>query len=93
MAAIYMTIFVVAAGFAFVIAVTIIVIVGVRREERYLTLWNRHAPGATAQLARMVLGRYVRREYDTPTDNAPPDDATDDHLLPPRRNAGTRSRY
>jgi uncharacterized membrane protein YagU involved in acid resistance len=85
MAAIYMTIFVVAAGFAFVIAVTIIVIVGVHKEERYLTLWNRHAPGATAQLARMVLGRYVRRECD-----APQDDATDDHLLPSQRSAGTR---
>lgn len=85
MAAIYTTIFVVAAGFAFVIVVTVVVIVGVRREERYMTLENRQAPGATAHLARMVLGRYVRREYDAPADDFP-----DDHLLPPQRSAGSR---
>jgi hypothetical protein len=85
MAAIYTTIFLVAAGFAFVIVVTVVVIVGIRREERYLTLANRQAPGAAALLARVVLGRYVRREYDAPADDFP-----DDHLLPPRRSAGTR---
>jgi hypothetical protein len=85
MAAVYTTIFVVAAGFAFVIVATIIVIVGVRREERYMTLWNRQAPGATAYLARVVLGRYVRREYHTP-----PDDFPDDHMRPPEHSAGNR---
>jgi hypothetical protein len=64
MAAIDALIFAGAAGFALVIVVTIIVIVGIHREERYQTLANRTAPGAMAQLARLVLGRYVRKETD-----------------------------
>lgn len=64
MAAIDALIFAAAAGFALVVVITIIVIVGVHHEERYQTLANRTAPGAIAQLARLVLGRYVRREYD-----------------------------
>ena len=78
MAAIDAAIFAAAAGFAVVIVVTIIVIVGVHREERFMTLGNRTAPGAVARLARLVLGRYLRREYDAsmdrgiPADRAPP---------------------
>jgi hypothetical protein len=64
MAAIEAIIFAAAAGFAFVIAITIIVIIGVRQEERYSTLANRNAPSAMAQLARLVLGRHVRPELD-----------------------------
>ena len=66
MAAIDALIFAGAAGFALVIVITFVVIVGIHREERYLTLANRNAPGAMAQLARLVLGRYVRRETDGP---------------------------
>jgi len=62
MAAIDALLFAGAAGFALVIVITVIVILGVRHEERYLTLASRNAPGAIAQLARLVLGRYVRRE-------------------------------
>lgn len=61
-AGIEVIIFVVAAGFAFIVASTIIVVVGVHREERYHILENRQAPGAVAQMARIVLGRYVRLE-------------------------------
>jgi hypothetical protein len=64
MAVIDALIFAGAAGFALVIVITIIVIVGIHREERYHTLANRTAPGAMAQLARLVLGRYVRKESD-----------------------------
>jgi hypothetical protein len=64
MAAIDAVMFAGAAGFAFVIVVTIIVIVGIHQEERYLTLTNKKAPGIAAHLARIVLGRYVRRERD-----------------------------
>ena len=64
MAGIEALIFAGAAGFAIVIVITIIVIIGIHREERYQTLANRTAPGAMAQLARLVLGRYVRRETD-----------------------------
>ncbi len=73
MAAIEVIVFAVAAGFAFVVVVTSIVIIGVRREERYLTLTNNSAPGATAQIARIVLGRYVRMEQDR-TIGSNPDD-------------------
>jgi hypothetical protein len=64
MAAIEVIIFAAAAGFAFAVLITVMVIIGIRKEERYLTLLNRTAPGAIAQLARIVLGRYVRRERD-----------------------------
>jgi hypothetical protein len=74
MAAIEVIVFAAAAGFAFVIAVTIVVIIGVRREERYLSLTNRTAPGAIAQLARIVLGRYVRREQDWVAQRSDPDE-------------------
>jgi hypothetical protein len=78
MAALEAIIFAAAAGFAFVIVIVIIVIVGVRQEERYFTLANRNAPSAIAQLARVVLGRHVRREsthvasYRRPADSAAP---------------------
>lgn len=64
MAAIELIVFVAAAGFAFVVVIFVIVIIGVRQEERYLTFENKTAPGAVALLARIVLGRYVRREHD-----------------------------
>ena len=70
MTAIDAIIFAGVAGFAFVVVITIIVIIGVRQEERYLTLANRNAPSAMAQLTRLVLGRYLRREFD---DTAEPD--------------------
>jgi hypothetical protein len=62
MAATEAIIFAAAAGFAFFVVITIIVIIGVRQEERYMTLEHRSAPSAVAQLARIILGRYVRRE-------------------------------
>jgi hypothetical protein len=73
MAAIEVIVFTVAAGFAFAVVITIMVIIGVRKEERYLTLMNRTAPGAAAQLARIVLGRYVRTEQDSTVEGPPPD--------------------
>jgi hypothetical protein len=76
MAAIDVIIFAAAAGFAFAVLITVVVIIGIRKEERYLTLMNKTAPGAMAQLARIVLGRYVRREHD---------------LMAPRRNPDERS--
>lgn len=78
MAAIDAVIFMAAAGFAFVIVITIVVIVGIHQEERYLTLTNKRAPGAAAQLARIVLGRYVRKEQQdwTKPDRYPVDPAS-----------------
>ena len=74
MAAIEVIIFAAAAGFAFAVVITLIVIIGIRREERYLTLTNKTAPGAVAQLARIVLGRYVRKEQDAAIQRLYPDD-------------------
>jgi hypothetical protein len=86
MAAIEAIIFAAAAGFAFVVVITVIVIVGVHREERHLTLGNRNAPGVIARLARLVLGRYLRREYDASVDRGFPEDRA-----PPRADrVGTR---
>jgi hypothetical protein len=76
MAAIDAVIFAAAAGFAFVVVITIVVIVGIHQEERYLTLTNKRAPGAAAQLARIVLGRYVRKEQDWTTPQHPFDPAS-----------------
>ncbi len=62
MAALSAIIFAAAAGFAFIVVITIIVIIGVHQEERFMTLEHRTAPSAMAQLARIILGRYVRKE-------------------------------
>jgi hypothetical protein len=77
MAAIEVIVFIVAAGFAFAVVITIVVIIGVRQEERYLTLTDRTAPGAMAQLARIILGRYVRKEQDAWFERRDPDDPDD----------------
>ncbi len=74
MAAIDAIVFIAAAGFAFVLVITVIVIIGVRQEERYQTLEHRTAPSAVAQLARIVLGRYVRREDHKSSEHGYPDD-------------------
>jgi hypothetical protein len=62
MAAIEAIVFIGAGGFAFFVVISIIVIIGVHQEERYMTLEHRTAPSAMAQLARIILGRYVRKE-------------------------------
>jgi hypothetical protein len=63
MAAIDAIVFAVAAGFAFAVLVTVIVIIGVHREEHRRTLTKPNAPGAIARLARFVLGWNIRDEY------------------------------
>jgi hypothetical protein len=86
MAAIYAIIFAAAAGFAFVVVIAVIVIIGVRQEERYLTLANRTAPSAIAQLARIVLGRHFRKEYDDTAERV----YSDDRLVSGERTIGSR---
>jgi hypothetical protein len=39
-----------------------------------MTLMNKSAPGAIAQLARIVLGRYVRKEQDGTIERDRPDE-------------------
>jgi hypothetical protein len=62
MAAIEEIIFVGAAGFAVVIVISVVVIIGVRQEERARSFGDEMPPGVFALLARVVLGRYVRKE-------------------------------
>jgi hypothetical protein len=87
MAAIEAIVFVAAAGFAFVIVIMIIVVIGVRQEERYKTLEQRTAPSAIAQLARIVLGRDVRREEYKNSEHRYPDERNDSR----HRRVGPRS--
>jgi hypothetical protein len=60
------------AGFATVVAATIVVIIGVSHEEHLGTLTRQHPPSVPALLARLVLGTYVRlptgqhNEHDCP---------------------------
>ena len=62
MAALGVVAFAAGAGFALAVVITIIVIIGIHQEERYMSLWDRNAPSAMALLARIVLGRYIRKE-------------------------------
>jgi|HubBroStandDraft_4_1064222.scaffolds.fasta_scaffold289494_2 hypothetical protein len=62
MTAIDAIVFAAAAGFALVVVITLVVIIGIRQEERYQTLANKNAPSVMAQLTRVVLGNYLRKE-------------------------------
>jgi hypothetical protein len=53
--------FAAAAGFAVVIVATILVIVGVRQEERRETFASPRPPTIPALLARRVLGAYAHQ--------------------------------
>jgi hypothetical protein len=77
-AAIYVLLLVVAAGFAAIAVATILVIIGVRQEERHKTFLRGDPPPTTcALLARWVLGAYVqmlperRPELGEPGDEPP----------------------
>ena len=87
MAAIELIVFAAAAGFAFVVVTFVIVVIAVHQEERYLTLTDRTAPSAIARLARLVLGRYVRKEYDRRQHRGYPDDLASSR----ERSVGPRS--
>jgi hypothetical protein len=68
---------VVAAASMSLAAIVIIVILGIRHEERVLSMTRRVAPGLTARLARLVIGLYVRKTDPEPVrgddlDPAPP---------------------
>jgi hypothetical protein len=55
-------IFAVVAAGTLVLAVTVVVvIVGIRHEERDLTMTRRAAPSPAARLTRRIVGLYVRK--------------------------------
>lgn len=56
-----------AAGLAVILAVVLLVTIGIHQEERRLTFARQRGPTATARLARLIVGRYVR-----PTEREPP---------------------
>jgi hypothetical protein len=53
--------FAVSAGFAVVLVATILVIIGIAREERLHTFKRQRPPTIPALLARRILGVHVRR--------------------------------
>jgi hypothetical protein len=59
MAVVDALLFVVAAGFAVIVVATILVIVGVRQEERHRTIAGQGPPTIMALLARRILGTYI----------------------------------
>ena len=62
-------------GFGFVLLATVVVTIGVRREEHNRTLKHGRAPGLLAGLTRVGLDHYVRKHDDEQAHPAPPDDA------------------
>jgi hypothetical protein len=60
MAAVDGLLFATAAGFGVVVVATVLVIVGVRQEERRGAMAKMRPPTIPALLARRVLGTYVR---------------------------------
>ena len=73
---------IVGAGSATLAIMISVVIIGVRNEERDMTMSRRRAPGLAAWLARRILGLYVRK-----TDPGPKADADWDE---PSRLTGRR---
>jgi hypothetical protein len=61
MPAIEAILFTISAGFTVIVIATILVIIGVRDEERRRTLTRQHPPTITSLLARRVLGTYTRQ--------------------------------
>jgi hypothetical protein len=61
MGAIEAIVFAGSAGFTLVAVATILVIIGVRHEERLATLTSHRAPTVPAALARLVLGTYAHQ--------------------------------
>ncbi len=49
-----------AAGLAVMLAVVLLVTIGVHQEEKRLTFARQRGPTATARVARLIVGRYVR---------------------------------
>jgi hypothetical protein len=47
--------------FIAILAATLIVTIGVHKEERKLTFTCRRSPTAAAWLARVIIGHYVRK--------------------------------
>lgn len=56
---IYSLLFAVSAGFAVIVAATMLAIIGVRQEERCGSLTQQRPPTIPALLARRVLGAYA----------------------------------
>jgi hypothetical protein len=82
LAAIEAVSFAVAAGFAVIVAATVVVIVGVHQEERRLTIRSGRPPTVCALLARRVLGAHL---YLIPEEQAKEDSRYEDPGKRPSR--------
>ena len=96
MAAIEAMLFAVAAGFAAIVVATIVVVIGIRQEERRKTILGGHVPPtACALLARWVLGAhfYLIPEERPEADEGPGDEPPwFERPVPPSRPIGPRGR-
>lgn len=59
MASVYVLLFIVTAGVAVVVVATVVVVIGVRQEERHGTIAHQCPRTIPALLARRVLGAYL----------------------------------
>jgi hypothetical protein len=73
---------VVGASSVSLLAVMVIVISGIRREERELSMLRRIAPGLAAWMTRQIVGLYVRK---TEAEPIPDDDRVRPGCLARRR--------
>jgi len=67
---------VVGASSVSLLAIMVIVVRGIRREERELTMLRRIAPGLAAWMTRQIVGLYIRKTAAEPTpgdERVPPD--------------------
>jgi len=73
---------VVTASSASLLTIMVIVVRGIRREERELTMLRRIAPGLAAWMTRQIVGLYVRK---TAAEPIPGDDRVPAPCLGRRR--------
>ena len=66
---------IVGAGSATLAIIMAVVVIGVRNEERDMTMSRRRAPGLAAWLARRILGLYVRKTTARLSEELDPDEA------------------
>ena len=64
------------------LAIMVIVIRGIRHEERELTMLRRIAPGLAAWMTRQIVGLYIRK---TDAEPIPADERVPPTCLAPRR--------
>jgi hypothetical protein len=86
-------------GFAVILAAVLLVTIGVHQEEKRLTFARRRGPTGTARVARLIVGRYVRRTEPDPqaagwsatAPATPSESAASGHAAEPQRGIASRA--